>query len=98
MLFFFSSRRRHTRCALVAGVQTCALPISTARQYADQLVRGFQHLDRSEPFSETADRLLSNAYDEAVEYQFVYELRNYLQHRSVAIHGMKGRGKDAPWA
>src|SRR3546814_19062060 len=31
MSFFFSSRRRHTRCALVTGVQTCALPI-----YADQ--------------------------------------------------------------
>src|SRR3546814_2152972 len=28
-LFFFSSRRRHTRCALVTGVQTCALPISS---------------------------------------------------------------------
>src|SRR3546814_1107267 len=30
LLFFFSSRRRHTRCALVTGVQTCALPISVA--------------------------------------------------------------------
>src|SRR3546814_12155915 len=28
MYFFFSSRRRHTRCALVTGVQTCALPIT----------------------------------------------------------------------
>src|SRR3546814_17821440 len=28
---FFSSRRRHTRCALVTGVQTCALPISHRR-------------------------------------------------------------------
>src|SRR3546814_805954 len=28
MILFFSSRRRHTRCALVTGVQTCALPIS----------------------------------------------------------------------
>src|SRR6184192_28557 len=28
--FFFSSRRRHTRCRLVPGVQTCALPISRA--------------------------------------------------------------------
>src|SRR3546814_11655521 len=28
MVLFFSSRRRHTRCALVTGVQTCALPIS----------------------------------------------------------------------
>src|SRR3546814_12649035 len=26
-MFFFSSRRRHTSCALVTGVQTCALPI-----------------------------------------------------------------------
>src|SRR3546814_2374594 len=30
MCVFFSSRRRHTRCALVTGVQTCALPISLA--------------------------------------------------------------------
>src|SRR3546814_3843453 len=30
MSFFFSSRRRNTRCALVTGVQTCALPISAA--------------------------------------------------------------------
>src|SRR3546814_6840430 len=27
LIFFFSSSRRHTRCALVTGVQTCALPI-----------------------------------------------------------------------
>src|SRR3546814_21015843 len=31
MCCFFSSRRRHTRCALVTGVQTCALPIFTIR-------------------------------------------------------------------
>src|SRR3546814_3412093 len=31
-VFFFSSRRRHTRCALVTGVQTCALPISAEAQ------------------------------------------------------------------
>src|SRR3546814_5580479 len=30
--FFFSSRRRHTRCALVTGVQTCALPILEAHE------------------------------------------------------------------
>src|SRR3546814_20301035 len=29
MSVFFSSRRRHTSCAVVTGVQTCALPIST---------------------------------------------------------------------
>src|SRR3546814_4141621 len=32
LLFFFSSRRRHTRCALVTGVQTCALPIFIASE------------------------------------------------------------------
>src|SRR3546814_17991403 len=31
LCFFFSSRRRHTRCALVTGVQTCTLPICLAR-------------------------------------------------------------------
>src|SRR3546814_8065113 len=31
LLCFFSSRRRHTRCALVTGVQTCALPIPPRR-------------------------------------------------------------------
>src|SRR3546814_7448756 len=31
VFFFFSSRRRHTRCALVTGVQTCALPIWIVR-------------------------------------------------------------------
>src|SRR3546814_5671864 len=39
VFFFFSSRRRHTRCALVTGVQTCALPISydvvTLREVGD---------------------------------------------------------------
>src|SRR3546814_5839511 len=34
LLFFFSSRRRHTRCALVTGVQTCALPISVIEPMA----------------------------------------------------------------
>src|SRR3546814_7681254 len=38
-LFFFSSRRRHTRCALVTGVQTCALPIcAVATRIARRMV------------------------------------------------------------
>src|SRR3546814_8866126 len=35
---FFSSRRRHTSCALVTGVQTCALPISIYRQFSLTIV------------------------------------------------------------
>src|SRR3546814_8719825 len=42
--FFCSSRRRHTRCALVTGVQTCALPIYAATvapgEYATCLAEG----------------------------------------------------------
>src|SRR3546814_1378136 len=32
MICLLSSRRRHTRCALVTGVQSCALPISAEEQ------------------------------------------------------------------
>src|SRR3546814_5130554 len=35
--FLFSSRRRHTSCALVTGVQTCALPIWPVRRTASAL-------------------------------------------------------------
>src|SRR3546814_4431309 len=38
LFLFFSSRRRHTRCALVTGVQTCALPI-----FEKKSVRAFVH-------------------------------------------------------
>src|SRR3546814_1518931 len=34
-MFCFSSRRRHTRCALVTGVQTCALPICAVPAVAE---------------------------------------------------------------
>src|SRR3546814_20513481 len=46
-LFFFSSRRRHTRCALVTGVQTCALPIWDGRVRVEPLGLGvLARLDR----------------------------------------------------
>src|SRR3546814_900435 len=44
LYFFFSSRRRHTRCALVTGVQTCALPIFSdkeARRLFQQQAQAF---------------------------------------------------------
>src|SRR3546814_20202994 len=43
-VFFFASKRRHTRCALVTGVQSCALPISVWSEDGDRrpvlIVRG----------------------------------------------------------
>src|SRR3546814_3231392 len=50
VLSFFSSRRRQTRCALVPGVQTCALPISALLQewreaWADHVNERLAELD-----------------------------------------------------
>src|SRR3546814_12248440 len=44
-MFFFSSRRRHTRCALVTGVQTCALPIYPGRR-DEAIIDGLAGKDR----------------------------------------------------
>src|SRR3546814_16434229 len=52
--FFFSSRRRHTRCALVTGVQTCALPIWIEFGY-DVVARLADHEDAAHR-AEIADR------------------------------------------
>src|SRR3546814_6793973 len=46
-LFFFSSRRRHTRCALVTGVQTCALPISATRSLCGKVDAVFVNNDNT---------------------------------------------------
>src|SRR3546814_5715403 len=45
MSFFFSSRRRHTRCALVTGVQTCALPILFSELKLEGIADLGPHLD-----------------------------------------------------
>src|SRR3546814_14003679 len=45
--FFFSSRRRHTRCALVTGVQTCALPISSGSTHSSH--REHRHAGATPP-------------------------------------------------
>src|SRR3546814_5982017 len=59
--FFFSSRRRHTRCALVTGVQTCALPICMERRRAARqavppaaMTKGRQRRERVGKFQEPA--------------------------------------------
>src|SRR3546814_959433 len=67
MLFFFSSRRRHTRCALVTGVQTCALPISQERGISVSFVQ----IDA--PYFVKADRtrvkqVLINLLSNAIKY------------------------------
>src|SRR3546814_4741551 len=55
-MFFFSSERRHTSCALVTGVQTCALPISAAclASVVGGLVGAFALLLLAPPLAEVA--------------------------------------------
>src|SRR3546814_2861131 len=60
LVVFFSSRRRHTRCALVTGVQTCALPI-----YGDLVVEIV--VDGKQVFFDKAKR--DRAYDLGLEQQ-----------------------------
>src|SRR3546814_9432984 len=52
-MFFFSSRRRHTRCALVTGVQTCALPISNPALSALRRASAVDTTPTCSPFSST---------------------------------------------
>src|SRR3546814_2517209 len=52
---FFSSRRRHTRCALVTGVQTCALPICIAEVLGDDYLKRGEAI-RAEVARELDDR------------------------------------------
>src|SRR3546814_7159459 len=53
IVFFFSSRRRHTRCALVTGVQTCALPISLPCAYAENAGVGEVSMAKSKTANES---------------------------------------------
>src|SRR3546814_296621 len=67
LYFFFSSRRRHTRCALVTGVQTCALPISSRFALADLVSDYALGVDKHE-----LDRFRNIWWDDAVwDIEFV---------------------------
>src|SRR3546814_8818913 len=60
LMLFFSSRRRHTRCALVTGVQTCALPISATvggLRKTDDARPGYQRVVQN-PVERAAHQLL----------------------------------------
>src|SRR3546814_10605234 len=82
---FFSSRRRHTRCALVTGVQTCALPIYVVYNhfgpdgnYLHRYAKGFFREDKHTPWGaaidfrrrEVRDFFIDNALMWLLEYRF----------------------------
>src|SRR3546814_3060566 len=70
MVLFLSSRRRHTRCALVTGVQTCALPILQVTERGivrPEIVERELHAELLEPGEHSID-LLRIAHEHALGY------------------------------
>src|SRR3546814_10792156 len=64
---FLSSRRRHTRCALVTGVQTCALPISYMQVEAKNLIDG-RKLNNRFRSADTVEKVRLDTKD----FQYLY--------------------------
>src|SRR3546814_8268134 len=72
MFFFFSSRRRHTSCALVTGVQTCALPISITR---GQSLFTFEFFP-DDVVALAAERFVANGMRYHTPYDALNDIRN----------------------
>ncbi|CAM5793105.1 hypothetical protein [Rhizobacter fulvus] len=63
--------------------------LTAMRSYADQVVQDFKCLGLEPSFGKAAKAELSKLYDRSFDYQFMYELRNYVQHKANAIHGFE---------
>src|SRR3546814_7288646 len=95
MFFFFSSRRRHTRCALVTGVQTCALPICTGAEALREQLRGV--------FGLVAEHVLTAVAGEGeqVQVRFAGDARaefgqRFAHHPRLRVEHLLG-GRPAAW-
>src|SRR3546814_3522987 len=83
-LFFFSSSRRHTRCALVTGVQTCALPISACLALAVSI---FMITYQNQPSDEATEANLANLPNElhSIDVLPTETIINYLADRKSVV-------------
>ena len=69
--------------------------LTTMRGYADQVLQDFKSLAMEPPFGSVAKVELARAFDHSPDYQFMYALRNHVQHKATAIHGFEGNeGRD----
>src|SRR3546814_524250 len=87
---FFSSRRRHTRCALVTGVQTCALPILLEAAHAK--VSGTYEIIDGAPVLKIVVEALDLGFDHPQEKQMITLTVDDLQG---AIIGKEGHIEDS---
>src|SRR3546814_3456073 len=89
MFFFISSRRRHTSCALLTGVQTCALPIYPAMQarlhdYGLALGHAFQIADDVLDYSADEAALGKHLGDDLAEGKATLPLIHAMAHSDAA--------------
>src|SRR3546814_7588122 len=81
VMLFFSIRRRHTRCALVTGVQTCALPIyGKARKEGPMEV--LQVNSRLIPYPDSPSHFSSPKMQCEVYHSNINNRRAFMQFRS----------------
>src|SRR3546814_10403016 len=76
LVFFFSSRRRHTRCALVTGVQTCALPILAELALEAGLPAGILNVVQGD--KEMVDAILDHPSIKAVSFVGSTDVAHYV--------------------
>src|SRR3546814_18633512 len=87
VIFFFSSRRRHTRCALVTGVQTGALPILVG---AEHLAIGPDFIDYAPDL--IVPKLMKSGFSK--NFDFAPELASITQLQNLASHLKQHRSEE----
>src|SRR3546814_4779352 len=86
--FFFAIRRRHTRCALVTGVQTCALPISAqilraplVGSFVDNPIWQAPEIFGSTPYDQTVDTYAYGTQSSFLLMHYTHSIRRSEERR-----------------
>ncbi|CAN7263001.1 hypothetical protein LJR189_001065 [Acidovorax delafieldii] len=76
--------------------------LTAMRGYVDQVVQDFKCLAINPSFGSLAELEITSTFNRSPDYRFMYSLRNHVQHKATAIHGLEqksGMGDDANgWA
>src|SRR3546814_15509740 len=95
--FFFSRRRRHTRCALVTGVQTCALPISDGDRHQFRFIVSAEDAVEYEDLKGFTRRLMKQMeedLDTRLDWVAVDHFNTGHPHTHIVLRGKDDRSHD----